>query len=185
MTDPSTERTWTRGFWLLLGGVTLLRLGYLLIFPYDLVGDEAYYWDWGRQLDWGYFSKPPMIAWLMALFDWLGGGTLEGLKLAPILFGIGTSCWLFFLARRLYGAKAAFWTVALMLASLGNVALNVLFTIDAPLLFCWTGALYVLWRLIDHEQGAGRAWPWAVALVLLLGCGLLSKQMMLAFWGMA
>lgn len=185
MTDPLTDRTWTRRFWTMLGLVTLARLIYLAFFPYDLVGDEAYYWDWGRQLDWGYFSKPPMIAWLMALFDWLGGGSLYGLKLAPILFNIGTTTFLFLLARRLYGARAAFWTAALMLASIGNVAVNALFTIDAPLLFCWTGGLYVFWRILELSKDEhGRA-PWAVALVVLLGCGLLSKQMMLAFWGMA
>ena len=71
-----------------------------------------------------------------------------------------------------------------MMASIGNVALNVLFTIDAPLLFCWTGALYVLWRLVEKPEAGSSRMGWAVALVLLLGCGVLSKQMMLAFWGM-
>ncbi len=180
------EKTWTRRFWLLLGTVTVLRILYLAVFPYDLVGDEAYYWDWGRQLDWGYFSKPPMIGWLMGVFDWLGGGSLAGIKLAPILFGVGTCVWVFLLARRLYGARAGFWAAALMMASVGNVALNVLFTIDAPLLFCWTGALYVFWRLVEPGEEAAASRPaWAVALVLLLGFGVLSKQMMLAFWAMA
>ncbi|MGE9293639.1 MAG: ArnT family glycosyltransferase [Puniceicoccales bacterium] len=184
MIEDRTEAVWSRRFWQLLGVVTLLRVGYLAIFPYDLVGDEAYYWDWGRQLDWGYFSKPPMIGWLMGFFNWLGGGTLAGIKLAPILFGAGTCIWLFLLARRLYGARAGFWTAALMMASLGNVALNVLFTIDAPLLFCWSGALYVFWRLAEPGEATSRA-GWAVVLILLLGGGVLSKQMMLVFWVMA
>ena len=46
MTEPLTDRTWTRRFWTMLGLVTLARLIYLAFFPYDLVGDEAYYWDW-------------------------------------------------------------------------------------------------------------------------------------------
>ncbi len=185
MSNVATERTWTQRFWLMLGLVTLARILYLTIFPYDLVGDEAYYWDWGRELDWGYFSKPPMIAWLMALFDWLGGGSQFGLKLAPILFGAGTATWLFLLARRLFNARAAFWTGALMFATVGNLALNTLFTIDAPLLFCWTGGLYAFWRIVEQPREAGGRLGWAFLLLLLLGCGLLSKQMMLAFFGMA
>ena len=42
----------------------------MLLLPLDLSGDEAYYWDWGRNLDWGYYSKPPGIAWLMAPAIW-------------------------------------------------------------------------------------------------------------------
>jgi len=31
----------------------------------DLVFDEAQYWSWSRELDLGYFSKPPLLAWLI------------------------------------------------------------------------------------------------------------------------
>ena len=49
----------------LIISVTILRVVYLFIFPLGLVGDESYYWEWGRNLDWGYYSKPPLIGWLM------------------------------------------------------------------------------------------------------------------------
>ena len=32
----------------------------------DLYVDEAYYWGWSKALDWGYFSKPPVIAAMIA-----------------------------------------------------------------------------------------------------------------------
>ncbi|MCW5559716.1 MAG: hypothetical protein KIT22_18015, partial [Verrucomicrobiae bacterium] len=57
-------------FLMVLAAVRLLAVWML---PLDLAGDEAYYWEWGRHLDWGYFSKPPGIGWLMALAGWLGG----------------------------------------------------------------------------------------------------------------
>jgi hypothetical protein len=28
----------------------------------DLIGDEAYYWMFSENLDWGYFDHPPMVA---------------------------------------------------------------------------------------------------------------------------
>ena len=27
--------------------------------------DEAHYWDWSRHLDWSYYSKGPLVAWLI------------------------------------------------------------------------------------------------------------------------
>ena len=39
-----------------------------------LLEDEAYYWVWSRNLAWGYFDHPPMVA----LFIWLGGCIFDG-----------------------------------------------------------------------------------------------------------
>lgn len=38
-----------------------------------LANDEAYYWLFARDLDWGYFDHPPMTALLVKLGDFLGG----------------------------------------------------------------------------------------------------------------
>ena len=45
---------------------TLLNAAYVAWgCPHDLAPDEAHYWDWSRNLDWGYYSKGPLIAWLI------------------------------------------------------------------------------------------------------------------------
>src|SRR5262249_11516765 len=33
--------------------------------PLDLAPDEAHYWDWSRNIDWSYYSKGPLVAWLI------------------------------------------------------------------------------------------------------------------------
>src|SRR5262245_31657226 len=33
--------------------------------PLELAPDEAHYWDWSRHLDWSYYSKGPLVAWLI------------------------------------------------------------------------------------------------------------------------
>lgn len=43
--------------------VAALRLALLAANETDLFVDEAQYWAWSRDLAWGYFSKPPLIAW--------------------------------------------------------------------------------------------------------------------------
>ncbi len=47
--------------------ILVVRIAYLIwVCPYDLVPDEAQYWDWSRRLDWSYYSKGPAVAWLIA-----------------------------------------------------------------------------------------------------------------------
>ncbi|MCR5822576.1 MAG: glycosyltransferase family 39 protein [Bacteroidales bacterium] len=38
-----------------------------------LANDEAYYWYFAQNLDWGYFDHPPMVALLVKLSSWLPG----------------------------------------------------------------------------------------------------------------
>jgi hypothetical protein len=141
----------------------------------DLLGDEAYYWDWGRRLDWGYFSKPPMIGWLMGLISAVSPNDEVGIRFAALILGTGTTLWLFLLARRIYDARTAFLAVGLILLTPGNAALNLFLTIDALLLFTWSLGLLLFW-LAAEKPGCWMRW---LALGLTIGIGTLSKQMML------
>src|ERR1700750_2539967 len=58
--------TW-RAATLLIAAVLALRIVYLIwLSPYELVGDEAYYWEWSRHLDLCYYEKGPGLAYLIA-----------------------------------------------------------------------------------------------------------------------
>ena len=48
-----------------LGALLALRIAAIYAAKIDLVLDEAQYWTWSRELSFGYFSKPPMIAWVI------------------------------------------------------------------------------------------------------------------------
>ena len=178
-THADSGAHWDRLFWRALIVVTALRAGYALLFgaEYDLAGDEAYYWDWGRRPDWGYYSKPPMIGWLMGVVGWVSNNKEWGIRLAPLV--LGTLCLIATqkLARRLYGAKTAFLAAALMVCTPGNAGLNLFFTIDSPLVLAWTLALAFFWSAKQSPKSWG-AWR---CLGLALGFGSLSKQMMLVF----
>src|SRR5271157_2283706 len=103
---------WNKRFFLLLVLVTVFRLVYLIAAPLDLAADEAYYWDWSRQLDWGYFSKPPMVAWIIALFSRTIGSTTAIVRLPAVLLGTISTLEIFLLARRMYDSRTAFWAAA-------------------------------------------------------------------------
>ena len=59
-------------FWPLLGLVTLVNLIQAALT--GLLKDEAYYAYFAKNLDWGYFDHPPMVALLAlaAKLSWLG-----------------------------------------------------------------------------------------------------------------
>ncbi len=54
-------------------GVACLRLALLSGNATDLYVDEAQYWAWSRDPAFGYFSKPPLIAWIIGAVTALGG----------------------------------------------------------------------------------------------------------------
>ena len=50
-----------------IDAVTALRLVWLAVGHADLYPDEAQYWWWSTHPALGYYSKPPMVAWLIAV----------------------------------------------------------------------------------------------------------------------
>ncbi|MFM2179772.1 MAG: hypothetical protein RL015_3870 [Verrucomicrobiota bacterium] len=173
------NQLWTRRFVWLLAAVLIFRAVFMLFFcaHVDLAGDEAYYWDWGRVPDWGYYSKPPMIGWLMGTVGWLTGDSEWGIRALALLLGTGTLVLIFALARQLYSAKAAFMAVVLVLLTPASAGLNLFLTIDAPLLLTWSAALALFWAAVEKPH----CWVRWLLLTLVIGLGTLSKQMMLVF----
>ena len=56
------------GFALGLAGIALVTLWRVALLPFDsadLFVDDAQYWFWGQELAWGYYSKPPLIGWIL------------------------------------------------------------------------------------------------------------------------
>ncbi len=163
---------------LLLGALLIFRLAYAAAFAINPAGDEAYYWDWSRQLDYGYYSKPPGIAWLYAFVDRVCGGGIFALRATAAVLGTASLLLLFHLASELFDPRTGWHAVLLGAAAPANAVLSFFLTIDAPLVICWTTALWAFWRLVSGSEG-GRA---ATALLFAaLATGHLFKQMMMVF----
>jgi 4-amino-4-deoxy-L-arabinose transferase-like glycosyltransferase len=76
MTQPTAGRgaaSETRAAALLVLALTAARLVALFATPLELYPDEAQYWLWSRTLDFGYYSKPPVIAWAIWAATAIGG----------------------------------------------------------------------------------------------------------------
>jgi 4-amino-4-deoxy-L-arabinose transferase-like glycosyltransferase len=161
---------------LAVAAVTLLRLVWLATDEPNLYADEAQYWVWAQDLRLGYYTKPPLIAWLIAGTTALCGEGEGCVRLASPLLHAATALLLGAAAARLFDRRIGFWT-ALTYATLPAVSVSsTIASTDAPLLTAWAAALYALVRL--GEQPALRWW----ALVgLSVGVGLLAKYAMAGF----
>lgn len=156
---------------LLLYGLRFFLIGHLQLAP-----DEACYWYWSKHLDLSYVDHPPMVAYVIALFTWIGGDNEFAVRLGGLLFTLASHVFLYLTVRDLSGNEPRVaWEVLfvfnLTLLLAGGCIVQ---TPDTPLLLFWTLAFYGCTRAI---RGGGTPW-WCLAGVAV-GLGLLSKYTMI------
>ena len=174
--EMSADERALRRTLLVLLAVTVARLVWLRVGGLDLYPDEAQYWLWSLTPDWGYFSKPPLIAWVIRVTTLLAGDDETGIRLASPLLHFGTALVMFFTGRRLYDARVGSWSAIAYATLPGVSASSLLISTDVPLLFCWAVALHAFVRA--REPKAARWW---IAVGVAAGVGLLAKYAM-AYW---
>jgi hypothetical protein len=171
---------------LLIAGVAAAHVAYLAFdCPLDLAPDEAHYWDWSRQLDWSYYSKGPLVAYLIRAGCELAGpwslhqtGSLMlAVRLPAVLCGSLLLVSLYVLTVQVFQREGLALAVVALAMTLPMIAVgSSLMTIDAPYTCCWGWALVLGHRAIF--RGSGWAWP---AAGLVVGVGILAKYTMVVW----
>jgi hypothetical protein len=153
--------------------------------PLDLAPDEAHYWDWSRHLDWSYYSKGPLVAYLIRggceligpWADQAGWSPAFAVRAPAVLCGSLLLVSVYVLTVQVYRREGLALSVvagALTLPVIG--AGSSLMTIDSPYTCCWGWALVLGHRAIFG--GVRWAWP---ATGLVVGLGILAKYNMAAW----
>ncbi|MBY0525656.1 MAG: glycosyltransferase family 39 protein [Gemmataceae bacterium] len=165
-----------------------LHLAYLAVdCPLDLAPDEAHYWDWSRHLDISYYSKGPLVAWLIragcvVAGDWSQdhfGNAMFAVRLPAVICGALLLVSLYILTVQVFGReRLAALVVAFALTLPLIVAGSTLMTIDSPFTCCWGWALVLGHRALFR----GSAWAWPAA-GLIVGIGILAKYTMVLWLG--
>ena len=158
----------------LAGGLTVLRLAALFLSPLQLYPDEAQYWLWSRALHWGYVSKPPMIAWLIAATTGIGGQGEAWVRLSAPLAHAGAMLALYPVGRRLYGPATGLLGAALYGLMPAVQISSVFIATDAPLMLFLALALWAYVALVQTPD-AGRRRLIAAAFGLAVGLAFLAK----------
>lgn len=165
-------------FWFLAAFITIVRIITLTLSPANLGPDESQYWFWSQTPAFGYFSKPPMIAWVIGVTTTLFGDAEWAVRLAAPLLHFGTAAFLYLSATILFDKRVALWTGLGWITLPGVILSSFLITTDAPLLFFWSGAIYALVRIIKTEDPSALHFA---ALGVMIGFGFLSKYAMVYF----
>jgi 4-amino-4-deoxy-L-arabinose transferase-like glycosyltransferase len=150
----SSEAGWLRPALVLAAAVTALRWLLLAFNGTDLFVDEAQYWLWGQHFDFGYYSKPPLIAWVIGGVTTLAGSDAPfWVRMPGAAFHGATALILGALAARSGGRALALWVVGayltLPMVTFGSLIIST-DTVMAPF---FAAALLFHARLI----GQGRA----------------------------
>ena len=128
----------------LLFFITAMRLAVIAISPLGPGVDEAQYWLWGQNLQFGYYSKPPLIAWLLGMVDAMFGQSAFTLRASGPILHLFTSLILWQTGRLIAGdwcgRIAALLWLGLPAVGLGSFVMST----DSVMLPFWAGALYFI-----------------------------------------
>lgn len=160
----------------LVAALTIFRLIVLWTTPLNLGPDEAQYWSWSLDPAFGYFSKPPMIAWIIGLTTGACGDGEACIRVGAPLMHAATAFLIFFAAQSLYDQRVGLWSAIAYALMPGTSFSSLLITTDVPLLMFWTLAL---WALAELRKAPSIRW--AIVFGAAVGFGLLSKYAMLYF----
>lgn len=135
-----------------------------------LSGDESYYWDCSRHLDWAYFDQPGLVIWSIAPFRAILGDTHLAVR-APALVASGLlALFLLGLVRRLGGTTGDAAKVYLLLHAMPIYFLGSFYaSTDVAMATAYVGAT---WAAVALAQGDRRAW-WGFGVAC--GLGFLAK----------
>jgi 4-amino-4-deoxy-L-arabinose transferase-like glycosyltransferase len=131
-------------------------------------GDEAWYWQESRALDWSFSDLPVATAALIRCGESVFGHGTFGMRAPFLLIGALLPLVLVRCATRLFGARAG-WQAGLLASGLPLLATLGLFALpDAPLTLCAALALDAL----DRAVRDGRRQDWIVLGLALAGAWL-------------
>lgn len=169
-------KTALRAAAVILLGMTVLRIALVVLDPNSLYADETQYWLWSQSLDWGYFSKPPMIAWVIGATTGVFGDADWAVRLGAPVLHLTTASMLGLTAARLFGPRAGFWAAALWTFMPAVWLSSIIISTDAVMMVGWAVGLYALVRLREQPS-----WAFALLLGAAAGWAFLSKYATIYF----
>ncbi len=130
----------------------LFRIYHITQGVFDLSPDEAHYWEWSRRIDLSYYSKGPMIAYLISIGTAIFGDNVFGIRIMAVVFSMMSSVFMYLLGKRLFDERAGVAAAILMQIVPLYSVYGVLFTIDSTFILFWILSLYLFWMTVDRTK---------------------------------
>jgi len=161
---------------ILLLAILAVRIAGLAVSNAELFYDEAQYWAWAQEPDFGYFTKPPLIAWFIGATTALCGDTPFCVRLPSPPMHFAISLVIYAIAAKLHSRKIAFWAALVYALMPGTSVSATLMSTDVPLLLFWSLALLALVHHVERPSLAA-----GLAIGAAIGLGLNAKYAMAYF----
>lgn len=153
LVKPTSRTFENKAFLLILGAWAFVNFSFVFLSNYCLSGDEAQYWDWSRRLALGYYSKPPLVAYVIRELTQIAGNKEWVIRSGAVMFSCGTIALLYGLTRRIAGSERAGLAAALIAICMPATWVgSVVMTVDPLLIFFWTLAMYSFYRATKGEK---------------------------------
>lgn len=131
--------------------VTIIRSIAIFASPLELGVDEAQYWAWSQTPDFGYFTKPPLIAWIIGMSHALFGHDVWAVRLPAPWLHFLTALILWRTASWMAGPTAGRWAailwIGLPIISVGSFVIST----DTPLLLALSIALLMIAGVLQNR----------------------------------
>ena len=171
-------KSWIREYWIvLLFALAKLMAHLLTATNYGFQRDAYLYMAQSRHLDWGYFSTPPLVAFVTRLHTMLWGDSLLAVRLLPALVGICSLFMAGWLIKQLKGGVMA------QVIGLTAILLSPAFLRTASLLqptvfnhLFWLLAAAVVFQLIRSQEPRKLLW-----LIPVLALGWMAKYSIIIY----
>tara|TARA_B100001123_G_C15301048_1_gene1021054 strand:+ start:180 stop:1583 length:1404 start_codon:yes stop_codon:yes gene_type:complete len=138
---------------------------------FGLYGDEAQYWLWSKDPSFGYYSKPPLLSWLIHVVTYFFGNSFFVLKSIPIFLYCLTSLLIFIFSKKLFNDFQLSVCCALTFFLLpGVIVSSFLVSTDILLIFFWVLALIQILNIRTNPSYSN-----FLVLGLVVGLTFLSK----------
>lgn len=138
--------------------------------PLGLSGDEAYYWQWSKQLDLSYYEKGPGIALLIACGRKLFGDTALGIRAGALFCQLLIGTFLYLFISRSYSIASGVTVLACYWSTLAFGTLGLFMTGDPGLCLFWLISISAAAVAVRKDQPA-----WWLVSFGAIGVGALFK----------
>ena len=151
--------------------ILVVRAVFLAFFiiggPFSLGPDEAQYWTWSQDLSYGYYSKPPGIAWQIFLTTSMFGNTEWGIRVSALIIGTLLPIALYWAALKGgFGRRVAFWSGLTMALVPIDIIGSILALTDGGMLLFWTLAMGLFLGALHTDKSPS---PWALGGFIAVG----------------
>ncbi|HWR57993.1 MAG TPA: glycosyltransferase family 39 protein [Thermodesulfovibrionales bacterium] len=129
--------------------LSIFRIYFIFYGPLHLSPDEAHYWEWSRRLDLSYYSKGPMIAYLIAGGTALFGDNVLGVRVLAVVFSLLSSLILYRLGKEMFDERVGTASAILFQLIPLYSTFGIIFTIDSPFIFFWIVSLHLFYKAVN------------------------------------